>query len=374
MRLKMSYLAAGGMALGLVGWLASGQLGAGLEEPRGDASAGLADPERPLVAVRVRTSVAEPVEREVVVNGETAPARSVELRAETDGRVVEVGAARGAPVAAGEVLVRLDLRERAAMVEQAKATLRQRELEFEAASELGKKGFQAETKVAQAAAALEAARASLDHMEIDLEHTSIRAPFAGILETRPVEIGDFIDVGDPVAVVIEQDPFIVVGDVAETQIGRLSVGMPGRAELVTGATVDGRIRYVGSRADPGTRTFRVELEVPNPDRRFIAGASARLRITYDRALAHRVPSSLLALDDEGAIGVKAVDGEGEVQFFEADIVRTGGDWIWLAGMPERFRLITVGQGFVSAGDRVRAVPEEGEANGSAGPLVAEQGA
>jgi multidrug efflux system membrane fusion protein len=133
--------------------------------------------------------------------------------------------------------------------------------------------------------------------------------------------------------------------------------MAGSATLVSGQTVEGRLRYIGSRADPATRTFTAELEVPNEGGRFSAGASAELQIVYDRALAHRVPASMLALSDEGVVGVKTVDDDNQVVFHPAEIVRADGDSLWIAGLPERVRAITIGQGFVRAGDEVRPVAE-----------------
>lgn len=357
MRIKTSYLVAAGIALAISGWLASGQLDAGKAEREPTAAAARSDSAR-LPTVRVRELVAEPVDLMIVVNAKTAPARAVAIRAETDGRVVELGAERGAPVEAGDLLVRIDARERAAMVEQAKAALRMREIEYDAARQLGAKGFQSETRVAEAEANLEAAQATLEQARIQLDHTEIRAPFDGVLEIRPVELGDFVDVGDEVATVIDQDPFLVTGEVSETKVGHLAVGMAGSATLVSGQTVEGRLRYIGSRADPATRTFTAELEVPNEGGRFSAGASAELQIVYDRALAHRVPASMLALSDEGVVGVKTVDGDNQVVFHPAEIVRADGDALWVAGLPERVRAITVGQGFVRAGDEVRPVAEE----------------
>ncbi|MCE3249471.1 MAG: family efflux transporter subunit, partial [Geminicoccaceae bacterium] len=118
MRIKTSYLIPAGIALAISGWLASGQLDAGKTAPEPAGPAAASDAAH-LPSVRVREMVAEPVELMVVVNAKTAPARAVTIRAETDGRVVEVGAERGAAVEAGDLLVRIDARERAAMVEQA---------------------------------------------------------------------------------------------------------------------------------------------------------------------------------------------------------------------------------------------------------------
>ncbi|HET6522211.1 MAG TPA: efflux RND transporter periplasmic adaptor subunit [Geminicoccaceae bacterium] len=363
MRFKRSYLLAAGMALGLAGWLASGQIdalngrAADAAAPAAGREAGAGAAARPTMTVRVRELTAEPVARQIVVNGRTAPARAVEVRAEAYGRVIEVGPAKGAAVEAGEVLVRLDPRDREVALAEAEAALRQREIEAEAARTLGARGFQAETRVAEAEALLQAARAAVARARIELDDIAVRAPFDGVLERRPVEVGDYVEVGDVLAAVIEQDPFLVVGEVAETEVARLRVGMPGRAQLVDGRTVEGALRYVASEADASTRTLRVELEVSNPDGRFAAGTSARLVIEDEPLPAHRVSSALLALDDAGAVGVKAVDDGDVVAFHPARVVRAEADAVWLAGLPERLRLITVGQGFVRAGQRVRPVAE-----------------
>lgn len=365
MRLRPAHAIAAGLVAALTGWLLSGQLGAGNRPPQTQESTRAEAAARPLPTVRIRAVAAEPVTREIVINGKTAPARTVELRAETNGRVIGLGAARGAAVEAGALLVRLDPRERRAMVDRAEANLAMRQIEHDAARRLGAKGFQAETKVAEAKANLEAAQAELERARLELAHTEIKAPFKGILEERPVEIGDYVDSGDAVATVIEQDPFLVVGEVAETEIAGLRPGMAGRARLITGETVEGKLRFVGSRADPATRTIRVELEVPNPDGRFVAGVSAELRIAYAEVAAHRLSPALLTLNDEGALGVKSVDADDRVVFHPASVVRAGADAVWLAGLPEPLRLITVGQGFVRAGDRVRPVPEAAVDEGAA---------
>jgi membrane fusion protein, multidrug efflux system len=349
---RSSYLIAVGLVLAVAGWVWSGYWN---EKP--DAVATTAEPAAPkLMTVRVRETVAAPVDREIVVNGRTAPARVVELRAEVDGRVIEVGAPRGAPVRAGDLLVKLDPRERVAMVEEAGSTLRMREIEYEAARTLGAKGFQATTKVAEAKAQLEAAQAALEHAEIEVSHTAIMAPFDGIAD-RTVEVGDFIDVGRPVASVIELDPLLITGEVAETKVGALAVGMAGTAELITGQTVQGRISYIGRQADSQTRTFAIEMEADNPGSRVAAGVSAVLRIVWQRVDAHRVSPGLLSLDDNGEVGVKALDDDDRVLFYPARVVRAETDAVWLGDLPERLRLITVGQGFVRPGDRVHASPE-----------------
>jgi membrane fusion protein, multidrug efflux system len=355
----------------LVGWLVSRPLQELLADDAATAAAPAAiapiapDPDAPRMTVRVAESAARPVAPELVVNGHTAPARAVELKAETDGRVVATPVAEGSLVEAGTLVAALDLRDRESRVRQMEAVLAQRELEDEAARKLGAKQFQSETKVAEARAMLEMARAELHQARLDLAHTTIEAPFRGVVEERTVEVGDYVDPGDPVVMVIEQDPFLVVGDAPETTVGRFEPGEPGTAQLADGRTVEGKIRFVATQADPATRTFRVELEVANPHGRFPAGMSARIVVREPPVPAHRISAAALVLADDGTIGIKAVDAGGTVRFHPARIVKAGTDAVWLGGLPGELRVITTGQGFVAEGEKVRVEVVPGAAETTA---------
>jgi len=324
------------------------------------------------MTVRVRDLVPETIEREIVINGQTAAFRRVELRAETNGRIIEVAKKEGAFVDIDEILIRLDTRDRSLLKLEAEALLRQREIELDAARKLGEKGFQAETNVALAEANFAAAEAVLMRAEMDLGHTVIKAPFAGILDRRHVEIGDFVNIGDPVAVVLDQDPYLVTGDVTETEVGKLEPGMLGRIRLANGDQVEGKLGYIASEADEQTRTFEVELEVPNPTGRLAAGVSAEIRLSVERVPAHRVSPSVLALADDGTLGVKTVDDQNTVMFLPVDIAKADENDVWLTGLPKAVRLIIVGQGFVSDGTKVQPVPVDESGNASEnGQVVSE---
>jgi len=95
--------------------------------------------------------------------------------------------------------------------------------------------------------------------------------------------------------------------------------------------------------------------VPNPDGALRAGLSAEVRIPVGEVSAHFVSPALLALDDDGRLGVKTVAGDDRAAFHAVDLVRAETDGVWVTGLPQRVRLITVGQGFARAGERVRPV-------------------
>lgn len=360
-RIRPIWIVAAIVAL-LAAWLASGMLGRTPVPADDTRSAGdVATP----VPVAVRASHAETVWREVELNGFTAPDRAVTLRAQTAGRIQAVEAERGTQVAAGDVLVRIALDDRSASRSEARAVVEQRRLQYNAVREMSAKGYQTRTDLAEAKANLEAAQAQLAQIQQDIDNTVIRAPFAGVLETRPVEVGDYVGVGDEVARVIQQDPFVVRGDLAEADVAFVEPGQPGRARLVDGRTVEGRVRYVATEADEATRTYRVELEVDNPKGRLVSGASAKLMLPLEQVEAHAIAADLLTLDEAGDMGVKTVDADNVVRFHPATVVKSSGDTLWLGGLADTLRVITSGQGFVRAGDPVRIV-DEADAAGRTG--------
>jgi len=359
--LRPSYLMAGTLAVVALLWVLSGVIG-GTSSPA-DAPPETAveeAPERPLTRVRVRHQTTELHRQELILRGQSAASRSVELKAETSSRIETIGAEEGRPVAAGQVIVELAREERDARLEQAHALLRQRQVEYDAALKLSKKGFRADTKLAESKALLDVARAELKTVEIDAGNTTVTAPFDGILESRYVEVGDFLDVGDKVARIIDLDPVYIVVNAAERDVSRLSRGDPATARLLSGDIVEGRVHYISAAADPETRTFRVEVEVPNPDLKLADGVSAELRLIVDTVRAHRVSPAVLTLDDLGDVGVKIVNADGVVEFHTVGIVSDRADGIWLDGLPETIDVITVGQEFVKAGQKVEPVEAAAE--------------
>ena len=353
--MKRSYFIAAGILLTVVLWMLLG--------PSGDNAAAIpaATEKSPvLTRVQVMQSLAGEMRRELMVYGQSEPKRRVTVRAEVAGRVSEVRVPRGDTVKPGEVLLHLSEDDRPQRLEQARAALQQRELEYQGAKSLKNKGLQAERQLAEALALLRAARAELKRAELDLQHTTVEAPFGGVLHERHVEVGDFLSVGDPLAEVVELDPLLITGDVSENEVGELETGMGATAELSNGVVLEGTITYIAPSADVSTRTYRIEVEAANPPPHQRGGMSASIRIPRDIVPAHKLSPALLSLDDAGVLGIKSVDEEGMVRFNPVEILRSERDGLWLSGLPEQVRVISVGQGFVRAGDRVEAVEGEGE--------------
>ena len=115
---------------------------------------------------------------------------------------------------------------------------------------------------------------------------------------------------------------------------------------------------MGTAAAAETRTFLVEVEVANEDGAIPAGISAEIVIPTGEVTAHFLSPSIVSLDTQGALGVKTVNAENEVEFFPIEIVRAQIEGIWVTGLPDTVDVITVGQGYVNAGETVAPAAAE----------------
>ncbi len=303
--------------------------------------------------VLVRTYSARPREQEIVVRGKTETIRSVELKAETPGRVIAVEVEKGQRVKKGDVLIRFAVKDRKARLAEAEALIRQRQIEYNASKSLSKKGFSAKTTLAASKAQLDSALAQAETVRIGLQDLVITAPFDGVVEERQAEIGAYIKDGSNVVTLMDEDPFLVTGQIAEVYVNKIKVGDPGFAKLITGEIVQGTVRYVSKQSDSATRTFRVELIVPNPDYSLRSGVTAEITFKSDKIMAHQISPAILTLNDRGDLGVRSVNDQEIVEFYPVQVLSDSNEGAWVAGLPDQIRLIEVGQEFVREGEKVR---------------------
>jgi len=306
-----------------------------------------------LPSVQARLTPETAREVEVVLRGRTEATRAVVARSETAGVVAATPAAEGSFVRKGQVLCRLAVDARQASLDQARANLRSRQLQRQAAQQLAEKGYRSQTQVLETQAALDAAQAQVRQAEIALSQVDIRAPFAGVFDKRDAEIGTYLAPGQACGTMIELNPLLVVGDVPETDAAKLRLGAPASAVLVSGQKLAGRVRYVARDADPQTRTYHVEVLVPNPRMDVRSGLSAELKITAGMGAAHLVPVSSLVLDAGGRQGVRYVLADNRVAFAPVTVLEETPQGLWVGGLSGPVRVITVGQSFVADGQKVR---------------------
>lgn len=349
------------------------------------------------VRVLAKTFEAQTIDTAVTLRGQTRAAREVDVKSETSAIVISEPLRKGQYVSEGTDLCRLDTGARAAaleqaqaqldeararvpeaqaMLEQSQAQLKEAEINENASSRLSDSGFASTTRVANAEAnvataraavesalaglraaeaGIEAAEAAVASAEKEIEQLVIKAPFPGLLESDTAELGALLQPGALCATVIQLNPIKLVAFVPETEVNRVKVGAIATARLATGQNdVTGEVTFLSRAADETTRTFRVEIEVDNSDLSLSDGQTADIQISGEGAEAHLIPQSALTLNDDGVLGIRAVNDASEVVFHPIRILRDTTDGVWVAGLPAVVDVIILGQEYVIAGVKVDA--------------------
>ena len=304
-------------------------------------------------SVRSETYTLQAYPIEVPLRGRTKAKSVVTITPETSGVVTAVNVEKGQRVAAGDVLCTLDQGDRAAGVAQAEAALAQAQTQFDTNAELRKKGLAANNTAAQFEVALKGAQAAFDNAKTEFGRTNVVTKVSGVVQDPLAGVGNMLTPGQACATVVELDPMLFVGTVPEARIALAHAGLEAKIVTVTGQTVEGTVSYIASVADDATRSFAVEIQIPNKDGKVLSGITATATVSLGTLPAHLLPQSVLTLDDNGAIGVRAVK-DSVVQFYPVTIVSDSREGVWVTGLPPTVDIITVGQEFVTAGQTVNA--------------------
>jgi len=355
--MRTTYIYAAIIAVLIALWLLSGQLGdeeairhATLADQNSTSSA--AEEDRAPTRVSARISQAQAYAATIGVRGRTQNKRSVQARAETRGRIEARPVEKGDSVVAGDLLCELAIEDRRASVTEAAAALQQAQIDHAGAQRLKKKGLQADTDIARTRARLAATQAAAQRSRLELARTKIRAPFDGIIEDTHAELGDYVQIGEPCATIIDLDPMMLVGRLSETNVQAMVVGNEAIGTLGNGKELFGKIAFVGRQSDADTRTYQIEIAVPNADYDIRSGLTAQIRVPVGEVQAHLVSPALFALNTAGDIGIRTLSDDNIVVWNNITIVADGTEGAWITGLPDIARIITVGQETVVPGEEV----------------------
>lgn len=352
MQLQPSHFIALGASAIIALWMTSGTLDS-------DATT---EPQTPVknevnsaFAVQVERFSAKAITPELSLNGETRANRHVDITSEVDGKVEKILAREGDFVKKGQLILQIDQQYKPQKLKQAKALVNQRTLEFKANQKLIGQGLQNQTRLAESESLLEAAKAQVKALEVAIAGTQIRAPFAGILENRQVELGSYLRAGHAIISLMDYNPFVIQAFVAEKDLAKVKQGTTAKGKTLDGQYYSGAIRYVSSVAYQTSRAFSVELEINNPSERQANGITAEILIPLNQTDAIFVSPALLSLNEQGVLGAKHVNAQNVVEFTPVELVKAKADGVWISGLPNPVDLIVTGQSFVSAGEKVKAV-------------------
>ncbi|WP_027961247.1 efflux RND transporter periplasmic adaptor subunit [Halomonas halodenitrificans] len=349
-----------GLVIILLAWLLLGDIQGFRDAPPETQPAAEADAEAPRVEVASRD--AETHAPTLVLQGELAARRALELRARQAGRVATLPVAEGSRVEAGVPLLEQAQEELPARLSQAEDDLALARAELSGADSLRQRELISRTEYLRRQANVSRAVAELAALRRQRDDTRLTAPFPGTLDRLDVEIGELLQPGETWGRLVDDSRLTAQAWAPQQDALALEVGQPAELRLLDGSRLNGRVSLVARRADEATRSFRVEVSADNPEGRRLAGASATLAITLPERRVHRLSPALLALNPDGELAVKHLDADDRVVQTPVTLVDADLESARVAGLPDPLRLITLGAGMVEIGQRVIPVAADDTAN------------
>ena len=339
-------------------WVATGEFSAvGSQEAKAaepgtvdvDASAPVVAPLRTVAAV---VPVFADHAREIRIAGATSADKNAVLAARSDGIVELLGVVQGDDIAADTLVLKLVGADVAASVATAQVALAQAVQQLDVGEKLYARGGLAELELTTRRSAKSAADAALQQAQSAEDRLLLKAPFAGTVDSVTVELGEWVQTGTPIATVLALDPIVVKAEVSERDVAFVSIGGKARVRLVSGAEMEGTIRHVAKQASVGTRTFVVEVALPNPDHRIGSGMTAEVRLFATPVPAVTVPRSVITISETGLIGLRVVGPDNLAQFAPVTLLDDTPAGMIVTGVPFGVRVIVAGQDLVRDGEPV----------------------
>lgn len=275
--------------------------------------------------------------------GTSRAMKSVTLYPEVSGEVVEVSAAAGEKVKAGQTIVRLDDRDQRLAVEIAS-------IEFDDAKKLLSRyqrtrssGTVTESALDDARSAVERARLNLDRARVALDYRSIKAPFDGYIGITNLDPGARVETATAITTIDDRSKLLVTFQVPELFMGQMQHGQSiAVATWANGSPpFHGTLVDIDSRINPETRTFAARALVDNREDLLRPGMSFRVSLALEAGRYPLIPEVALQWGNDGAF-VWGVE-EGKVRRIPATVVqRVQGAILVDSDLPEGIQVVTEG--------------------------------
>jgi len=395
--------------LSVTGWFLSGQISISGENIQNELNSQNIDENNNIIieknnSLKVESKViyAEEIVPSITLQGQTVYNRTINVKSETTGNIINKNYKRGKIVTSNELLVEISIEDRQELLNsytkdlerinkeilinehkkdnsilKTKEQIKLFEIEYQSAKQLIDKGLSSKSKLSLASFNLANAKSNLRDIElnyqsqfanlesqianikskikkitIDIDNTKISSPFEGIINDSYVELGDYVRPGDVLFSLVDLNPIKIQGYLSETDVNNIKIGTQAAVRTSNSITKTGKITFISPTAETATRTFEITVEANNDDLLFKSGITASIKIKGSSIKAHKISPSILTLQDDGTVGIKAIDGNNKVVFYpikkEIDTI----DGMWVSGLPYEVKLIITGQEYITVGQTV----------------------
>ncbi len=314
----------------------------------------------------VPVEISQPVRGDInAIYTGTAPIEAfaeADVLAKVAGEVVEILVEEGDEVRAGQVLARLDGERLRLELKETEARLRKLERDYQRNVDLNETGLISEGDFDKIKFDMEALRAAYNLAKLEVDYTQIRAPIDGVVSERYIKLGNTLAVGDPVFRVTQLDPLVAYLFVPEREFRKIRARQAAgiAVDALSGPPVLAEVTRVSPIVDPQTGTFKVTIEIDDPERRIKPGMFARIGIVYDTKLnALQIPrSAIVGEEGEPAVFVvedgRAIRREVETGFADRGMIEI------TAGLDDADEVIVVGQVGLRADTEVEVIGDDGQ--------------
>ncbi len=275
--------------------------------------------------------------------------RQADVVAKTTGVVLKLLVEEGDQVTAGQVVAELDRERLDLEVARAKATLARLENDYRRSQEMQEKRLISAEAFERARFDYETEKASYEMQRLELSYTQVRTPISGIVSARMVKIGNLVNLHQAMFTVHNFDPLLAVIFVPERELSALQPGQ--RVELALDALAEqnfvGELARISPVVDPATGTFKVTIEINDPDPRLKPGMFGRVSVVYDeRPDAITIPREALVVEDRERY-VYRVQGD-RAQRVDVEVGYSTGDMVEVrSGLEPGQQVVTAGKGSIS---------------------------
>lgn len=330
------------LAVVLLGlWMLSGAV----FSDRGDKKAAVPHP-----AYSIEHSTAQEKHSVVKVSGIAGAKDAVSLMAQDSGIVSEILVQDGQFVKEGTLLMTIDSKNYAELLEKANAAYKAAEIDYRASEILFKKKLLSEANLVKSQADLHSAKATLVKAELDLKNSSVVAPFDGYVDYISAHVGDYISGPASINTPVVGSFFAGKSNIVKVEFSeydRKQINLNDEALVYfDNIKLNGNVTLLSSVKDTSNNSFRAEITIDGSIPKNINGQDVDVVILGSTVEAHKIPQSALSLDIDGKIGVKIVDSNKIVQFCEITLLDEEDDGVWIRGLPKEADIIMLGHAYI----------------------------
>lgn len=307
-----------------------------------------------LSKVQICKVMYQPLKDILVLPGTVEAYEDIDLSAKMGGNVEWLGAEEGDRVKKGDILLKLDISEEKAALDNAQAVYELAETKLKRIKELYQQKIVSVDNLDDAENAVKTAKAQLDAAKIRVENGVLVSPLSGVLDSRDIDLGERIDSGRTVMKIVDIDKVYVVLDIPEKDVLFFKKGTDVSVAFGDGTTHEftGKIDYISLTAENQTRTYKMKLVVNNPEQKLRPGMIVRanlVRRDIEKAIA--VPFFAITDHEKGKSVYIVENGKAVERLIEYGIYQ-GGLVEIKSGLKEGDSLIMVGQRNIANGEEV----------------------